>query len=46
MTELLKKEREFVIPGDEIVKSMEFLPGRNCFRDGDSIYSKKLGLFQ
>ncbi len=44
MTELLKKEREFVVPGDEIVKSMEFLPGRNCFRDGDSIYSKKLGL--
>lgn len=37
-------ERKFVIPGDEIVKSMEYLPGRNCFRDGHSIYAKRLGL--
>jgi len=44
MTELLKKERELVIPGDEIIKSMDYLPGRNCFREGDSIYAKKLGL--
>ncbi len=44
MTELLKKEREFVVPGDEIVKSMEYLPGKNCFREGDSILSKKVGV--
>jgi len=41
---LLKKEREFVVPGDKIVDSMEFLPGKNCFRDGNSIYSKKVGI--
>lgn len=41
---LLKRERDFVVPGDRIVESMEFLPGKNCFREGNSIYSKKLGL--
>lgn len=44
MTELKKKEREFVAPGEEIVKSMDYLPGRNCYREGDSIYSKRIGL--
>jgi exosome complex component RRP4 len=44
MTELKKKEREFVAPGEEIVKSMDYLPGRNCYREGDSICSKKIGL--
>ena len=42
--ELLKPEREFVVPGDKIVSSMEYLPGKNTFRDGDSIYSKRLGI--
>ncbi|HLD42213.1 MAG TPA: exosome complex RNA-binding protein Rrp4 [archaeon] len=41
---LIKAEREFVVPGDKIVSSMEYLPGRNTFRDGDSIYSKRLGI--
>ena len=44
MEELLKKDRELVIPGDEIIRSMDYLPGKNAFRDGDSIYAKKLGL--
>jgi len=43
-TELLKKDREFVVPGDEIVRSMDFLPGKNCFREGESLYAKRLGL--
>ncbi len=41
---LLKKERELVVPGDEIIKSMDYLPGRNAFREGDSIFAKKLGV--
>jgi len=41
---LLKKERDFVIPGEKLVDSMEFLPGRNCFREGNAIYAKKIGL--
>lgn len=44
MADLTKKDKEFVVPGDEIVKSMEFLPGRNTFREGDSIFSKRLGI--
>lgn len=44
MAELLKKDRELVIPGDEIIRSMDYLPGKNAFRDGDSICAKKLGL--
>lgn len=44
MTDMLKKERELVVPGDEIIRAMDFLPGRNAFREGDSIYAKKLGL--
>ncbi len=44
MGELLKKERDFVTPGEKLVESMEFLPGRNCFREGDNIHAKKAGL--
>ncbi|MBU0898719.1 MAG: exosome complex protein Rrp4 [Nanoarchaeota archaeon] len=43
-TKMLKNDKDFVVPGDEIVKSMEYLPGRNCFREGDSLISKRLGL--
>jgi exosome complex component RRP4 len=44
MTDMVKKDRELVIPGDEIISSMDYLPGRNCFREGNSIYAKRLGL--
>lgn len=44
MAEMMKKDRELVIPGDEIIRSMDYLPGKNAFRDGDSICAKKLGL--
>jgi len=42
--ELLRKEREFLIPGEKIVESMNYLPGKNCFREGNSIYAKRIGL--
>ena len=38
------KDREFVVPGDIIVDSMEYLPGRSCFREGNSIISKRVGM--
>jgi len=41
---LLKKNRDFVIPGDKIVETMDYLPGKNCFRKGDSVFAKKIGL--
>jgi len=44
MTEEIKKERELVLPGEKIIESMDYLPGRNCFREGESIYSKRLGI--
>jgi exosome complex component RRP4 len=44
MKDLIKKERDLVLPGDRIVESMDYLPGRNAFREGDAIYSKRLGV--
>jgi len=41
---VIKNNRDFVVPGAEIVKSMDYVPGRNCFRDGESIIAKRLGL--
>lgn len=41
---LLKNDRDLVVPGDEIVRSMDYLPGRNCLREKESIFSKKLGI--
>jgi exosome complex component RRP4 len=43
MSELIK-DREFVIPGDKIVESLDYLPGKNTFREETSIYSKRIGL--
>ena len=42
MTEL--KNRDFVIPGEVIMNSMDYLPGKNCFREGDAIIAKRLGI--
>lgn len=44
MTELLIKEREIVVPGEEIVKGFDFLPGSGTYRDGDMIVAARLGL--
>ena len=44
MDKLLKQARDFVVPGDQLVESMEFLPGRNCFRQENGIFAKKVGL--
>ena len=44
MSDLKKQSREFVLPGEEIVNSIDYLPGKNCFREGNSIFSKRIGL--
>jgi exosome complex component RRP4 len=41
---VLKNERDVVLPGDVIVDSMDYLPGKNCFREGSLIVSKRIGL--
>lgn len=45
MSDLMNvKERELVIPGEEIIKSMDYLPGKNCFRDRESVLAKRIGI--
>jgi len=41
---IFKKEKDVVLPGDKIVDSMEYLPGKNCYREGSAIISKRIGL--
>jgi len=41
---VFKKEKDVALPGDAIVDSMDYLPGRNCFREGSVIVSKRIGL--
>lgn len=44
MEGLLKKEKDFVVPGDKLLDSMDYLPGKNCYREGTAIFSKKVGI--
>jgi exosome complex component RRP4 len=44
MPDLIKNEKDFVIPGEVVVESMDYIPGRNCFREGNAVKSKKIGL--
>ncbi len=44
MSEILKKERDVVLPGEKLVESLDYLPGRNVFREGNDIFAKKVGL--
>jgi len=41
---VLKKDKDVVLPGESIVDSMDYLPGKNCFREGGIIVSKRIGL--
>ena len=44
MSELVIKEKQVVVPGEELAKGMDFLPGEGTYRNGESIFSSKLGL--
>lgn len=44
MSQILVKERDVVVPGEEIAEGMDYLPGENTYREEDKIYSKVLGL--
>ena len=46
MSKLLIDEKSIVIPGEEIASGMDFLPSAGTFREGESIYSKNLGLLE
>lgn len=44
MSELLVKEKEVVIPGEELASGMDYLPSNGTYRDGDKVVAAKLGL--
>lgn len=44
MSELLVKEKQFVIPGDVLARGLDFLPGTGCYRVNHEIKAKLMGL--
>ena len=44
MSELIVKEKEIVVPGEELAKGMDYLPGEGTYRHNDTIRANKLGL--
>ncbi len=44
MGELLIKNKDIVVPGEELAKGMDYLPGNGTYRDNDRIISSRLGL--
>ncbi len=44
MSELIIKTKEIVVPGEELAKGMDYLPGDGTYRDGEMIRANKLGL--
>lgn len=44
MSNILKNDREVVIPGECLAEGMDYLPGDNTYREGEKIFSKVLGL--
>ena len=41
---LLIKEKDVVVPGDELAQGMDYLPGQWTYRKGDYILAERLGL--
>jgi exosome complex component RRP4 len=41
---LLMKDKEVVVPGDELAKGLDYLPGFGTYRSGESILASRLGL--
>src|SRR3989338_2719769 len=44
MTDILIKEKSVVVPGEEIVTGMDYLPGFGTYRDENKIIANKLGI--
>ena len=45
MGKLLVKERELVVPGQEIAEGIDYLPGEGSYREENKLVSLRLGLF-
>lgn len=44
MGDILLKDKEIAVPGECLATSMDYIPGHGTYREGDSIYCKRLGL--
>lgn len=44
MGEMLVKEKEIVVPGENLASGMDYLPGTGTYRDNDKIVALRLGL--
>ena len=44
MSGLLVKDKAIVVPGEELVSGLDYLPGNGTYRDGEKIVSAKMGL--
>ncbi len=43
-SKLLTKDKDIVIPGEELAQGLDYLPGPGTYRDGDAIVASRLGL--
>ena len=41
---LIVKEKDVVVPGEELSQGMDYLPGQSTYREGENIFSSRLGL--
>ena len=44
MGSLVVKERDVVIPGEDLATGMDYLPSKGTYRDGEKIVAAQLGL--
>ncbi len=44
MTQFLIENKDVVVPGEKLVEGMDVVAGPNTYRDGEAIYSERLGL--
>ncbi len=43
-SKLYIKERDVIVPGEELAEGMDFLPSKGTYRDGEKIVASQLGL--
>jgi len=44
MSKLLTQEKEIAVPGECLAEGMDYLPGYGTYREGEKIFSSRLGL--
>ena len=44
MSEILEKDKEIVVPGEDVATGLDYLPGHGTYRDGEKIVAARLGL--